>query len=161
MKLRIGVNHKPESLHDFWRIVDRSVELGVDALVIHGRTVCDRYRGKADWEVPAAVKSRLPRITVVGSGDIFDPVATVDLMKRTGLDGFIVARGAIGNPWIFRDLRCIWENRPLPAPPELHEQSLVILEHFERILKENPEKKAIGILQCQRDPILHHPAHPH
>jgi tRNA-dihydrouridine synthase B len=147
MKLRVGVNHKSESLHDFWRIVDRSVELGVDALVIHGRTVCDRYRGKADWEVPAAVKSRLPRVTVVGSGDIFDPVSTVDLMKRTGLDGFIVARGAIGNPWIFRDLRCIWENRPLPAPPDLHEQSLVILEHFERIRKEHPEKKAIGIFR--------------
>jgi nifR3 family TIM-barrel protein len=147
MKLRIGVDHKPQSLENFWRIVDRSVEHGVDALVIHGRTVSDRYRGKADWELPAAVKNRLPEATIIGSGDIFDPVATIDLMKRTGLDGFIVARGAIGNPWIFRDLRCVWENRPVPAPPDLKEQRCVILDHFERILLDHPEKKAVSIFR--------------
>jgi tRNA-dihydrouridine synthase B len=147
MKLRIGMDHQPESLDNFWRIVNSSEEHGVDAIVIHGRTVSQRYRGKADWDLPAAVKSRWPRATIVGSGDIFDPVATVDLMKRTGLDGFIVARGAIGNPWIFRDLRCVWENRPLPAPPDMSEQRLVIFEHFERILQDHPEKKAVGIFR--------------
>ena len=147
MKLRIGLDHKPDSLENFWRIVNRSVEHGVDALVIHGRTVSERYRGKADWDLPAAVKSRLPRATIVGSGDILDAAATVDLMKRTGLDGFIVARGAIGNPWIFRDLRCVWENRPLPAPPEAGEQRQVMLEHFELILQDYPEKKAVGIFR--------------
>ncbi len=147
MKLRIGVDHQPESLDNFWRIVNRSVEHGVDALVIHGRTVCERYRGKANWDLPTAVKNRLPQVTIVGSGDIFDAVSTVDLMKRTGLDGFIVARGAIGNPWIFRDLRCVWENRPLPAPPEAGEQRLVMLEHFELILQDYPEKKAVGIFR--------------
>ena len=147
MKLRIGVNHKPESLENFWQIVCRSVEHGVDALVIHGRTVSERYRGKADWDLPAAVKSRFSRATIIGSGDIFDATATVDLMKRTGLDGFIVARGAIGNPWIFRDLRYIWENRPLPGPPSIDEQRQVILEHFELILRGYPEKKAVGIFR--------------
>jgi tRNA-dihydrouridine synthase B len=147
MKLRIGVDHKPQSLDNFWRIVSRSVEHGVDALVIHGRTVTERYRGRADWNLPAAVKGRFPRATIVGSGDIFDAAATVDLMKRTGLDGFIVARGAIGNPWIFRDMRCVWENRPLPAPPNMGEQRLVMLEHFERILQDHPEKKAVGIFR--------------
>ncbi|MHC4244020.1 MAG: tRNA dihydrouridine synthase [Planctomycetota bacterium] len=147
MKLRIGVDHKPESQENFWQIVSRSVEHGVDALVIHGRTVSERYRGKADWDVPAAVKSRFPRATIVGSGDIFDAASTVDLMKRTGLDGFIVARGAIGNPWIFRELRCVWENRPLSAPPDMDEQRKVILEHFELILQNYPEKKAVGIFR--------------
>ena len=141
MKLRIGVDRKPESLDNFWRIVNSPVEHGVDALVIHGRTVSERYSGKADWDVPAAVKSRLPRATVVGSGDIFDAAAAVELMKRAGLDGFIVARGVIGNPWIFRDLRCVWENQPLPAPPEAGEQRLVMLEHFELILWDYPEKR--------------------
>jgi len=129
MKLRIGLNHKPESLDNFWQIVTRSIENGVDALVIHGRTVSERYRYKADWDIPAAVKSRFPHATIIGSGDIFDPAATVDLMKRTGLDGFIVARGAVGNPWIFRDLRC------------------VCLEHFEQVLKDYPERKAVGIFR--------------
>ena len=147
MKLRIGMNHKPESLDNFWQIVTRSVENGVDALVIHGRTVSERYRNKADWDLPAAVKRRLPHATIVGSGDIFDPAATVDLMKKTGLDGFIVARGAVGNPWIFRDLRCVWENRPLPQPPGLDEQRLVILEHLEQVLQNYPERKAVGIFR--------------
>ncbi len=147
MKLRIGVDHKPQSLDNFWKIVARSIENGVDALIIHGRTVSERFRGKADWDLLAAVKSRFPDATIVGSGDIFDPAETLDLMKRTGLDGFVVARGAVGNPWIFRDLRCVWENRPMPPPPDLAEQRLVILEHFERILKNYPEKKAVPIFR--------------
>ena len=144
MKLRIGMNNKPECVDNFWEIVTRSIEQGVDALVIHGRTISERYRGKADWDIPVAVKSRFPHATIVGSGDIFDASATVDLMKRTGLDGFIVARGAIGNPWIFRDLRCVWENRPVPPAPDLAEQREIMLEHFERVLDSYPEKKAVG-----------------
>ncbi len=147
MKLRIGADHKPQSLDNFWKIVTRSIENGVDALVIHGRTVSQRFRGKADWDLLAAVKSRFPHATIVGSGDIFDPAETLDLMKRTGLDGFLVARGAIGNPWIFRDLRCVWENRQIPPPPGLAEQRLVILEHFQRILKDYPERKAVRIFR--------------
>ncbi len=143
MKLRIGADHKPQSLDYFWEIVTRSIEQGVDALVIHGRTVAERYRGKADWDLPAAVKSRFPHATIVGSGDIFDPAATVELMKKTGLDGFTVARGAVGNPWIFRDLRCVWENRPVPPPPDLAEQRLVMLEHLERILQCYPAVRAV------------------
>lgn len=144
VKLRIGTNHQPESLESFWEIVERSIEHGVDALVVHGRTVTERYRGKADWDIVARVKAKFPATTIVGSGDIFDPQATVELMKRTGLDGFIVARGAIGNPWIFRDLRCVWENRPVPPPPDLAEQKAIMLEHFHRVLCGHPEKRAIG-----------------
>jgi len=144
MKLRIGVDHSPAARENFWGIVARSVEQGVDALVIHGRTVSEKYRGKADWDVLAAVKGRFPAATIIGSGDIFDPVATVGLLQRTGLDGFIVARGAVGNPWIFRELRCVWEGRPLPPPPDLAEQREVMLDHFHRVSQVHPEKKAVG-----------------
>jgi len=144
MKLRIGVNHKPESQANFRQIVERSIERRVDALVIHGRTVSERYRGMADWTILSEVKSRFPEAIIVGSGDIFDPQATVELIERTGLDGFIVARGAIGNPWIFRDLRCIWEDRPVPAAPDLAEQQKVMLEHLDLMLEAYPEKRAVG-----------------
>ena len=143
MKLRIGADHGSRSLDYFWEIVTRSIEQGVDAIIIHGRTVEERYRGKADWDLSAAVKSHFPRATIVGSGDIFDAAATVELMKKTGLDGFTVARGTVGNPWIFRDLRCAWENRPIPAPPDLAEQRLVMLEHLERILQCYPPVRAV------------------
>ncbi len=144
MKLRIGVNHKPQSQDNFREIVSRAIEQGVDALVIHGRTVSQRYRGKADWDVLTSVKNCFPAATIIGSGDIFDAAAATELLSRTGLDGFIVARGAVGNPWIFRDLRCLWENRPVPPLPDLAEQRLVMLEHFRQMLRIYPEKKAVG-----------------
>jgi nifR3 family TIM-barrel protein len=144
VKLRIGIDHDSASQDDFWEIVTRSIEEGGDALVIHGRTVEQRYRGKADWNTLARVKARFPSATVIGSGDVFDPQAAVERMKQTGLDGFVVARGAIGNPWIFRDLRCVWENRPIPPPPDLAEQRAIMLEHFHRVLNGYPEKRAIG-----------------
>jgi tRNA-dihydrouridine synthase B len=144
MKLRIGVDHKPQSQDCFWEIVTRSIEHGVDALVIHGRTVSDKFRSRADWSILAEVKRRFPAATIVGSGDIFDPAAAIDLMKQTGLDGFVVARGAVGNPWIFRDLRHLWEGRPVPPPPTLAEQRLVMLEHLDETLQGYTEPVGVG-----------------
>jgi nifR3 family TIM-barrel protein len=144
MKLRIGKEHTTRCLDDFWEIVTRAIEQRVDALVIHGRTVSEKYRGKADWDIAAAVKRRFPAATIVGSGDIFDPPATVELLRRTGLDGFVVARGAVGNPWIFRDLRCVWEGRPVPPPPDLAEQRAVMLDHLDWTLRGYTEYLGIG-----------------
>jgi tRNA-dihydrouridine synthase B len=144
MKLRIGLDHKPLSVDNFWEIVNRAIEHGVDALVIHGRTVSEKYRDKADWDFLAKVKAQFPAATIIGSGDIYDPLTTVDLLKRTGLDGFVVARGAVGNPWIFHDLRCVWENRPLPPAPDLAEQQQVMLEHLDMVMQGYPEKRAVG-----------------
>ncbi len=144
MKLRIGTTHKPECSERFWEIVARAVERRVDGLVIHGRAVSDKFRGKADWGILAEVKRRFPTTTIVGSGDVFDPAATIDLLRRTGLDGFVVARGAVGNPWIFRDLRCVWEGRPIPPPPSLAEQRSVMLEHLDWTLRGYTEQLGVG-----------------
>jgi len=144
MKLRIGTNHAEWARENFWEIVERAIEQGVDAMVIHGRTVSERYRGKADWETLAEVKRRFPAATIIGSGDVFDAQASIDLLKRTGLDGFVVARGAIGNPWIFRDLRCLWEGRGVLPPPGLQEQRGVLLEHLARVVDGYPEHRAVG-----------------
>jgi tRNA-dihydrouridine synthase B len=144
MKLRIGTNHTAAAQENFWEIVTRAIEQGVDALVIHGRTVSERYRGKADWGTLGEVKRRFPAATIIGSGDVFDAQGSLDLLRRTGIDGFVVARGAIGNPWMFRDLRCIWEGRAVPPPPGLDEQRLVLLEHLGRVVDGYPEHRAVG-----------------
>jgi len=144
MKLRIGMNHSAQAQENFWEIVERAIEQGVDALVIHGRTVCERYRGKADWGILSEVKGRFPKATIVASGDVFDAQASLDLLQRTGLDGFVVARGAIGNPWIFHELRCLWEGGITSVAPGLAEQKGVLLEHLSRVCQGHPEHRAVG-----------------
>ncbi len=144
VKLRIGTDYSPCAQDNFWEIVSRAIDVGINAMVIHGRTVSERYRGKANWDILAAVKRRFPAATIIGSGDVFDARASIDLLKRTGLDGFVVARGAISNPWIFRDLRCIWEGREIPPGPDLAELRSIMLEHLDRVATGHAEHQAIG-----------------
>ena len=126
IKLRVGNDHDPQRQACFWEIVERSLAEGVDALVIHGRTVHEKYRGVADWSLLKRVKQTFPRATIVGSGDCFDAEETITRLQETGLDGFIAARGAIGNPWFFQELRALFAGCPLPASPDLSEQKEVI-----------------------------------
>ena len=144
MKLRIGVNRKPESQANFWQIVEQSVEHRVHALVIHGRTVSQRYRGTADWAILAQVKNNFPQATIIGSGDVFDGPATKSLLSETGLDGAIIARGAVGNPWIFSDFRAAFENSPLPPAPNLQRQKQAMLHHFDMVRQLFSERRAVG-----------------
>jgi tRNA-dihydrouridine synthase len=78
---------------------------------------------------------------VLGSGDLFNAQACIDMMQYTGVDGVTVARGAICNPWIFSEIRALAAGLPLPEPPSLHEQRDVIHEHY-RLAEElyGPEK---------------------
>jgi len=144
MKLRIGTNHSAQSRENFWEIVTRAIEQGVDALVIHGRTVSQRYRGKADWGLLVEVKRQFPSATIIASGDVFDAQESLSQLKETGLDGFVAARGSIGNPWIFKELRSLWEGKGLPPPPGLAEQKGVLLEHLARVAEGYPEHRAVG-----------------
>jgi nifR3 family TIM-barrel protein len=147
VKLRIGTDYSSFAQNNFWEIVSRTIDVGVDAMVIHGRTVADRYRGKANWDMLAAVKRQFPTATIIGSGDIFDARSSIELLKRTGLDGFVVARGAISNPWIFRDLRCIWEGREIPPGPDLAELRSVMLEHLDLVAGGYHEHRAVGFFR--------------
>jgi tRNA-dihydrouridine synthase B len=145
MKLRIGIDHSESSQECFWEIVERVIAYGIDALVIHGRTVQEKYRGKADWQIVAEVKRRFPQTPVLGSGDLFDVPTILERLRTTGLDGVVIARGAVGNPWLIRDLRAAIKGEPMPSPPTIDEQRQVIGRHFEEVLKlRRTEKRAVG-----------------
>jgi tRNA-dihydrouridine synthase B len=143
MKLRIGLDHGEAAREDFWRIVSEASAEGIAAIVIHGRTVDQRYKGTADWEMLASVKRRFPKTTIVGSGDIFDAQTAVHRLRTSGLDGVIVARGAVGNPWIFREIRAVWSGQELPPPPSIDEQGRVMLDHFDMICHIKDARKAV------------------
>jgi tRNA-dihydrouridine synthase B len=129
IKMRRGLDDTPESLDWFWEIFDGSFARGVAAVTIHGRTVRQRYEGVSSREFLRDVKRRAGQRTVLGSGDVFTARDCLDLLRDTGLDGVAAARGAIGNPWIFKQARALAEGVVLP-PPSLWEQRDVIAEHY-------------------------------
>lgn len=130
VKMRRGIDDSAESREKFFEIFEGAFSLGVAAITVHGRTVRQRYDGPSQWEFLRELKSRAGGRTVLGSGDLFTAQACLDMMRYTGVDGVTVARGAIGNPWIFAEVRALAAGEPLPAPPTLHEQRDVIREHY-------------------------------
>ncbi|MGD9647448.1 MAG: tRNA dihydrouridine synthase [Pirellulales bacterium] len=130
VKMRRGLDDTPESRERFFTIFDGALERGVSAVTVHGRTVEQRYIGPSRWEFLREVKQHAGARTVLGSGDLFTAEQCVAMMRETGVDGVTAARGAIGNPWIFREARSLLAGEPLPAPPSLYEQREVIAEHY-------------------------------
>ncbi len=130
VKMRRGIDDSLESRDKFFTIFDGAYEAGVAAITVHGRTVAQRYDGPSRWEFLRELKQYAGDRVVLGSGDLFDAQACLDMMHYTGVDGVTVARGAIGNPWIFSQARALAAGLPLPVPPTLFEQRDVIAEHY-------------------------------
>jgi tRNA-dihydrouridine synthase B len=130
VKMRRGLDDSAESREKFFAIFDGAFERGVAAITVHGRTVQQRYVGPSSWDFLREVKQHAGNRTVLGSGDLFTPQACIEMLRDTGVDGITVARGAIGNPWIFRQVETLAAGLPLPEPPSLHQQRRVIEEHY-------------------------------
>lgn len=143
IKLRAGFDKSQESMDRFWQICQGAVAEGIDAIIIHGRSVKELYRDKGDWEIISDVKRQFPRATIIGSGDLMDAKTIVKRLKNSGVDGVIIARGAIGNPWIFNETRALWEGRSKPENPDLTEQGEVYLRHYEMIAESRPMLKSV------------------
>ena len=131
LKMRRGMDDAPESESNFFHIFDTAFELGLAAITVHGRTVRQRYIGRSDWDFLARVKRHAGDRTVLGSGDLFTAYDIQRMLEHTGLDGVTVARGCIGNPWIFRDARALLAGQPLSEPPSVAQQGELIRAHFD------------------------------
>ena len=129
VKMRRGMNDSPESRDKFYSIFDGAFRLGAAAITVHGRTVRQRYEGISSRAFLREVKQHAGLRTVLGSGDLFTAQDCLDMLAQTGVDGVSVARGAIGNPWIFQQVRALAAGQVLP-PPSLHRQREVIAEHY-------------------------------
>lgn len=130
VKMRRGIDDTSQSRDHFFQIFDGAYQLGAAAITVHGRTVAQRYEGPSRWDFLREVKRHAGDRVVLGSGDLFDAQACLDMIAYTGVDGVTVARGAIGNPWIFQQARALAAGKPMPAPPTLFEQREVIAEHY-------------------------------
>lgn len=159
VKLRRGLDDSLESERRFFRILEAAIDLGLAAATVHGRTVQQRYVGPSRWEFLARVKRCVGGFTILGSGDLFTPEDIVRMLETTGVDGVTVARGCIGNPWIFREARALLEGRPLPGPPSVPEQGEVIRQHFELSCRLYGER--VGAKIMRKFGIKYSELHPH
>ncbi len=103
-------------------------ESGAAAVAVHGRTREQYYSGKADWSIIRKVKETVS-IPVIGNGDILTAADAVRMRDETGCDGFMIARGAQGNPWIFRQILHEWETGEPLAKPPAKEMAEMMLRH--------------------------------
>lgn len=135
LKLRIGWDETAESQKAFYRIVDGAIQLGVAAITIHGRTVKQAYKGFADWDALARVRKFVGNATcLMGSGDVMKAQDVLRMLDHTGMHGVSIARGAIGKPWIFRQVLDLMEGRD-PYAPDYMEQGKIIRHHFDLSMK--------------------------
>lgn len=111
---------------------------GADCVYVHGRTREQLYSGSSDPTVIAAVKAAL-KIPVVANGDVTDAASATALLEKTGADGVMVARGAMGNPWIFSEIAAALEHRPY-TPPAADERLSLIKEHIAVHIAEKGER---------------------
>jgi tRNA-dihydrouridine synthase len=129
VSLRRGFDDSPESVDRFYEIVDTAFANGFAAVRVHGRTVEQKYLGRACWDVLREVKARYPDRTILGSGDVFTAEDAVRMLRETGVDIVWIARGAIGNPWIFQHAEARLRGASI-TPPSIHEQRAALAEHF-------------------------------
>lgn len=117
-------------------------KVGVSAITIHGRTRSEFYSGKADWEIIKTVKEAV-RIPVIGNGDVVDEDSAKAMFEKTGVDGIMIGRASLGNPWIFK--RIIHYLKTGDKIPEINnkEKLETIKKHLNLLIKEKGEEVAI------------------
>ena len=138
-KIRTGWNQQSINAVEIAKIIEAA---GASAIGVHGRTREQYYSGKADWETIGKVKQSIA-IPVMGSGDVFTGADALAMMDETGCDFVMIARGALGNPWIFREALALWRGEAPPAPPTTGEKMSIANEQLDTLLLEKGEYAAV------------------
>ena len=128
---------------------ERLQDVGIKAIAIHGRTRAQMYGGEADWSLIGAVKSN-PRmhIPVIGNGDIDSAEKAIACRERYGVDGVMIGRAAIGNPWIFQDIKRLLQGET-PTSPSYRERVETALHHLQTAAQEKGERRAVLEMRTQ------------
>lgn len=144
IKIRKGWDESSVNAVEFARMAEKS---GASQVFVHGRTRESFYSGKADWDIIRRVKEAVG-IPVIGNGDVFSPQDAKAMLEKTGCDGVMIGRGALGNPWIFREVKYFLKTgRQLP-PPEMEEKLETILLHMDRAIDFYGER--LGVLEMRK-----------
>lgn len=139
LKFRAGFSDSSLNYLDVARLAE---DCGVEHLQLHGRTKEQGYKGLANWDFVRAVKEAV-KIPVSGSGDVVTVEGALQKWRETNCDGILIGRGAMQNPWIFRQIEDVLAGRE-PFQPTLKDKQECLLEYFEMLLEDMPELAALG-----------------
>lgn len=140
-KTRLGWDDRNRNIME---ITERLQDAGIVAISIHGRTRAQLYGGQADWTLIGKVKASAKiHIPVFGNGDITGAVVAKEMRDRYGVDGLMIGRAAVGNPWIFRECKAWLERGELIPPPSLEERVNVLRIHLERSVAYKGERRTL------------------
>jgi tRNA-dihydrouridine synthase B len=146
VKTRLGWDDK--SIH-IVEVAERLQDVGIKAISIHGRTRKQMYKGEADWTKIGEIKNN-PRmhIPVFGNGDIDSPQKALEYKNRYGVDGVMIGRASIGNPWVFREIKAFLKDGSIIDPPTLEERVRAVKQHLSHSVEWKGLK--LGVLEMRR-----------
>ena len=139
MKMRLGWN---ESQLVYVEVARRAQAAGVRAVTLHARTAKQFYKGQADWEHIARLKRSI-EIPVIGNGDLDDPHDALERMRASGVDGIMLGRATLGNPWLISQIRDLMEGRTARPLPGARDRLRFCITHYRTMLAELGEERAV------------------
>ena len=146
VKTRLGWDHNSIKIVD---VAERLQDVGCAAISIHGRTRAQMYKGDADWSYISKVKNN-PRmyIPVFGNGDVNTPERAIEMRDKYGLDGAMIGRASIGNPWFFNQVKHFFKTKTHLPEPTIKERIQMAEKHLKMAIKWKGEK--LGVLETRR-----------
>ena len=146
VKTRLGWDQSSKKIVE---VAERLQDVGIKAISIHGRTRVQMYKGEADWSLIGEVKNN-PRINipVFGNGDVDSPQKALEMKNRFGVDGVMIGRAAIGNPWVFNQIKHYMKTGTVLPTPDIKERAEAAAEHLKRSVEWKGER--VGIMEMRR-----------
>ena len=139
MKMRLGWN---ESQLVYVEVARRAQAAGVKAVTLHARTAKQFYKGQADWEHITRLKRSI-EIPVIGNGDLDDPHDALERMRSSRVDGIMLGRATLGNPWLISQIRDLMEGRAAALLPDAPDRLRFCITHYRTMLAELGEERAV------------------
>lgn len=141
VKFRKGWDNNSINAPDFAKMCEDS---GASYVAVHGRTRSEMYSGKADWDIIRRVKEAV-KIPVIGNGDITSHLLAEKMIDETGVDGVMIGRGALGNPWLVPQIHEYLETGVEPVKPSVEDIKKVLLKHIDELVKFYDERIALSV----------------